>query len=348
MSVVTEIPFSQPLVSVVMLTYNHAPYIKQSIDSILQQQVEFGVELVIGEDCSTDGTAEYVQAVAKQYPAHVRLITSPTNVGARKNGERTARACRGQYIAYCEGDDYWNDMKKLARQVAFLADRPDYSMVHTHCNRYFVTKKQFVPNSLSVPRNLDDANAYEDLLLERRCPLTVTVMTRRELLFRLMDHCPECTDPTWPMGDTQRWLELSRLGKVGCIHEPLATTNVLAESAGQSRDLRKRLRFYLKARELKLHYLKKYPIEPGLARIVREKVAFTLLQQAFDAGDYEVAQDMYADYRANCDEPLFRAKWLLWGSQTPVRKQLVRPLKKATRIWAQVQRRLQPSALDTP
>jgi glycosyltransferase involved in cell wall biosynthesis len=326
-----------------MTTYNHGLYVRQAMASVLEQQVDFGVELVIGEDCSTDETPAYVREAQQRHPDHVRLVTSEQNVGARNNGARTSRACIGKYVAYCEGDDYWNDPTKLAQQVAFLESNPDYSMVHSHCNRYYVLKKRMVRNSLTVPSGLDDANAYEDIMLGRRSPLTVSVVTRRDLLFRIVEDCPECTDPVWPMGDTQRWLELSRLGKVACIHEPLATTNVLPESAGQSQDPRKHLRFYLKARELKLHYLKKYPINPQLARVVREKQALILLQLAFAAGDTAVAEEMYSDYCAHCENPIPRAKWLVWGSQSATRRRLVQPLVQADRRWRNLGIRLNRS-----
>jgi glycosyltransferase involved in cell wall biosynthesis len=129
MAQVTDIKFSEPLVSVKMITFNHRPYIEKAITSILSQQVDFGVELVIGEDCSTDGTREVVIDFQRRFPDHIRVITSDSNVGMRQNGARTRRACRGKYMGSCEGDDFWHDPNKLAEQVAFLEARPEYVMV---------------------------------------------------------------------------------------------------------------------------------------------------------------------------------------------------------------------------
>ena len=92
----------KPLVSVHMITYNHAPYIVKAIEGVIQQKTNFPFELVIGEDCSTDGTREIVFEYRKKYPDIIRVITSEQNVGAIKNGYRTEKACRGKYIAYCE------------------------------------------------------------------------------------------------------------------------------------------------------------------------------------------------------------------------------------------------------
>ena len=94
-----------PLVSVVMTTYNHAPYLRQAIEGVLAQQTPFDVELVLGEDCSTDATPAICREYAERYPGRVRLVTGPANVGWRANYRRTFEACRGRYVAYCDGDD---------------------------------------------------------------------------------------------------------------------------------------------------------------------------------------------------------------------------------------------------
>src|ERR1700690_2758382 len=110
----------EPLVSVKMITYNHAPYITRAIEGVLQQKTTFPFELIIGEDCSTDGTREIVFAYQKKYPDIIRVITSDKNVGMNINGLRTIKAGKGKYIALCEGDDYWHNPEKLQKKVDFL------------------------------------------------------------------------------------------------------------------------------------------------------------------------------------------------------------------------------------
>ena len=109
-----------PLLSIVTITYNHEPFIAKTIEGVLMQQVKFPIELIIAEDCSTDGTRAICQRYAAQYPALIRLITSESNVGAIANERRDMRAARGKYIAFCEGADYWTDPLKLHKQVDFL------------------------------------------------------------------------------------------------------------------------------------------------------------------------------------------------------------------------------------
>lgn len=116
----------QPILSIHCITYNHELYISDALDSFLQQVTTFDFEIVVGEDCSSDRTREIVNRYAALHPNRIRLITSAANVGANANFERTLRACRGKYIAICEGDDFWRDASKLQQQVQFLERNQDY------------------------------------------------------------------------------------------------------------------------------------------------------------------------------------------------------------------------------
>ena len=111
-----------------MITWNHEPYVAQAIDAILAQQGNFDFELIIGEDCSTDATREICARYAER-DSRVRLVTSERNVGIHANFRRIWNAAQGRYVAFCEGDDYWSDPHKLAKQIAFLEARPDFTLV---------------------------------------------------------------------------------------------------------------------------------------------------------------------------------------------------------------------------
>jgi len=112
---------STPLVSVHMITYNHGPYLAEAIESVIAQRAGFPFELVIGEDCSTDDTREVALDYQRRYPHLIRVIYSDRNVGMWGNCRRVAMACRGEYIAFCEGDDYWINPGKLQKQVEVLS-----------------------------------------------------------------------------------------------------------------------------------------------------------------------------------------------------------------------------------
>jgi glycosyltransferase involved in cell wall biosynthesis len=120
---------TNPLVSVCMVTYRHAGFIGQAIESVLAQRCDFPIELVIGDDCSPDRTGEIVLEYQNRRPDLIRVIGSAANVGAYANEDRCTRACRGTYIAVCEGDDYWCDVDKLQQQVAVFRQLPDCQLV---------------------------------------------------------------------------------------------------------------------------------------------------------------------------------------------------------------------------
>lgn len=107
-----------PLVSVHMITYNHEPYIRQAIDGVMMQQTKFEFELIIGEDCSQDNTRKICLEYQKRYPERIRVLWADVNVSKLGGNSRRIRArSRGEFVAICEGDDYWTDPLKLQKQI---------------------------------------------------------------------------------------------------------------------------------------------------------------------------------------------------------------------------------------
>ena len=116
------------IVSVCMITYNHELYINQAIEGIMVQKTNFQIELVIGEDCSTDNTRKICLEYKEKYPDKINLLLPVKNLGMIPNFVNTLNACTGKYIAICEGDDYWTDPLKLQKQVDFLEENEDFSV----------------------------------------------------------------------------------------------------------------------------------------------------------------------------------------------------------------------------
>lgn len=114
-------------VSVLIVTYNHEKYIAEALDSVLMQEVDFGYEIVIGEDFSTDNTRDILIDYQRKHPDKIRLLLQEKNFGfyGKYNFILTFHACRGQYIAMLEGDDYWTSPEKLQKQVDVLDNNPD-------------------------------------------------------------------------------------------------------------------------------------------------------------------------------------------------------------------------------
>lgn len=121
-----------PLVSICSITYNHAPFIRQCLDGFLMQQCNFPIEIIINDDCSTDGTTEIIREYAEKYPDKIFPIFHEENLysqGVRGMFQKFVYPkARGKYIALCEGDDYWTDPLKLQKQVDFLESHHECSM----------------------------------------------------------------------------------------------------------------------------------------------------------------------------------------------------------------------------
>lgn len=114
-----------------MPVYNHEKYVAQAIESIIGQKTNFPFRLVIGEDCSKDGSRAIIAQYAAAYPDKVFPVYHEHNLGAQGNGSYLCAVIEADYACICEGDDYWIDEYKLQKQVDFLQANPDFSMCFT-------------------------------------------------------------------------------------------------------------------------------------------------------------------------------------------------------------------------
>ena len=219
----------QITVSIFLLTYNQEQFIAQTINSILMQKANFKFQIVIGEDCSTDGTRSICKTFAEKYSNKIKLLPAlEKNIGLIANYMRTIKACEGKYIAICDGDDYWIDENKLQKQVSFLEDNPNYSIVYSKLKKLFPdgTFKE------SIQRKLKQAGDFDDLVFENVIP-SVTVLFRNRQNISAV--------PTWitnfPYGDWPTYLWILKDG--GKIHFMDEITAVYRMHIGVSAQVRK-------------------------------------------------------------------------------------------------------------
>jgi glycosyltransferase involved in cell wall biosynthesis len=109
---------------VAITTYNLEKWLPRALDSALMQRRDFPIEIVIGDDASTDGTLCIAQAYRDKHPDIIRVVERANNVGVQRNTYETLGACRGKYTACLDGDDYWTDPDKLRVQVEVLEPNP--------------------------------------------------------------------------------------------------------------------------------------------------------------------------------------------------------------------------------
>jgi hypothetical protein len=121
---------SPPRVSVIVMAYEQERFIGKCLNSILAQNVNFAVEIIVHDDASKDKTSRIAIAYAKKFPHIFKVFIQKENQFSKQIKVRPLllKKCRGQYIAHCDGDDFWTDPNKLRKQLAFLDQHPEYVM----------------------------------------------------------------------------------------------------------------------------------------------------------------------------------------------------------------------------
>lgn len=133
-----------PKVSVAVITFNQEETIAQALDSVLCQRGNFSLDVVIGDDCSTDRTGEICKQYARRFLDKVSVLSSNCNQGIMANFARVVNACKGEYLAILAGDDYWCDDLKLQKQLNYLHQHPDCGVVCTDGYRLLVESGKMV------------------------------------------------------------------------------------------------------------------------------------------------------------------------------------------------------------
>jgi glycosyltransferase involved in cell wall biosynthesis len=288
------------LVSVPIITYNHEPYIAEAIESVLAQITDFDIEIIIGEDCSTDDTGRIVTQYAHKYKEKIRVITSKENVGIIANITRTEKACRGKYIAYLEGDDYWSDPNKLQLQVDFLESHPDYGLVFGDRNEYFQKNGKLIKaHNKYYGKKILSGDIFDEVLIRNFIP-TCTVCLRRELLQRYFDY-DYLSKQNLLIHDLPKWLDIAANSKIGYIDKPLATYRVLEDSISHASEKKSVLHWFESMHKARLYYIRKYNRPQQTEVIVLNNYYKGLLELAYWHRDHELALHAYPKLKQRRD-----------------------------------------------
>lgn len=214
----------RPKVSVCFITYNHANYIEQALDSILSQQTNFSFEIVIGDDCSTDGTTEIVKRYADKYPNIVRAYIHPENLTqyglpGKYNFTHAFYQCRGEYIIHIEGDDYYIDNLKFQKQADYLDAHPKLSACFHNALMKFEDGSGREDYNINPPDQKTPITV-NDLLAEREIwfMATASVMIRKSVIG---DRFPDWFFET-KSGDIPLYVMLSDHAPIGYLPDVMS------------------------------------------------------------------------------------------------------------------------------
>lgn len=276
-----------PLVSICVLSYNHEPYLRESLDGIVNQVCPFDYEVLIHDDASKDRSQEIIREYTERYPARFKPILQTENQyskGVKITITYNYPRAQGRYIAICEGDDYWSDPHKLQKQVEYMEAHPDCSMVYGRVRHYKQRRQKFGPLWGGAPET-----SFERLL-EGNCIPTPTVLVRRSVI---EDYTREIAPDaaTWRMGDYPLWLYASLRGRIHFMEDQLAVYRVLEESASHFRDFAQCDRFCRSSYDICAYFARRYRPE-----LLERILANSLWERLYHAIRYRAA-DQAAELR---------------------------------------------------
>lgn len=235
-------------VSVLCLTYNQKDYIGDCLRGFISQNTDFDFEILVHDDASTDGTTEIVMEYVEKYPNIVIPFFEEENQyskGIQISQEILAHHVRGEYVAICEGDDYWCDNLKLQNQVDFLEMNPDYSAC-TH-DSFILNCRN---NEMRVYREEKadlDVDIADIISWRNRVFLTSSVMIRSNLLKR------DSTFWAKGFGDYPAALWYAINGKIRFLAKPMSVYREYANGSwtnSQEKSKRKQIETFEEINEL--------------------------------------------------------------------------------------------------
>lgn len=174
-----------PLVSICCITFNHENLVREAIESFLCQETTFPIEILIHDDASTDRTATIIKEYISRYPRLFIAILQTENqfsLGKKLFPLLFARAS-GDFIAICEGDDYWQDRRKLEAQVAVFENYPTATIVHTNYDRLISSRLgDRVLRAAYGAKPLPQGNVYPAYMRGEFMVLTCTTMLKTTIV----------------------------------------------------------------------------------------------------------------------------------------------------------------------
>lgn len=208
-------------VSVLCITYNHEPYIRQALEGFVSQKTDFAFEVLIHDDCSPDGTAAIIREYEQKYPQIIKPIYQTVNQysqGIDIEGSILLPLAQGEFVAFCEGDDSWSDPHKLQRQYDYLSSHPECSAcVHNAVFHDVSTGVDTTVPGVAEPRPY----SLEEIVMEGGAIFATNSLMMRTNSYRQMPGCFR----TPGFGDYQLFLYAAISGTVICLPDCMSVYN---------------------------------------------------------------------------------------------------------------------------
>jgi glycosyltransferase involved in cell wall biosynthesis len=278
-------PDSDVTASVLILTYNQKHLIQDTLLSVLGQNTSFAFEIVIGDDASADGTAEFCEYLGRNFP-RLKVLRQPNNLGHVANFHATLSECKGRYVALLGGDDIWHNPLKLEQQVQYLISHPDFVLSHTHNNILEHSTGKILTRKLSSRKR--EGSCFEKLAAEGNF---ITASTA------VFDAWKLTTDDirtlaSFPTEDYPLWLLLSQKGNIHYLKDSTVNYRVIEGSLGRpiNQTIQKRIASINAAREIALYFAKIHTNKRQLVREIDNRNDVDILRMLLSQKEHALAK----------------------------------------------------------
>lgn len=301
---------SKTKVSVGVITYNQHDTIQQTLDSILVQKGDFDLELVIGEDCGSDGTYAICADYAERYPDVVKLLPNTHNLGIMGNFARVMKTCTGDYVGICAGDDYWCDEQKLQKQLDYFKSHSDVGVVSTSGYKLLVKSNKLVPNAIAPIHPIEDGDIKKFYFSKDYrggvYAMPLSLLIKRELM-QYVDF-DEFVKRGFPVEDFPMQAVLAQHTKWGHIDDLCVVYRVYKESATYiSFDHPKYLQLYRGLADIRRYLNELFPNDACFSETeLQEQVFYKEFLLYLHKLDYKQAKQLVASAVAISDTPKVR------------------------------------------
>jgi glycosyltransferase involved in cell wall biosynthesis len=227
----------QPLVSIIIPSYNRSDTVGQTIDSILNQRCDFEYQIVIGDDCSTDNVREVLVTYQKKYPEKIKLIFHERNIGLGANWATCVLNSKGKYIANCDNDDYWHNPEKLQLQVDFMEANPEYGLCHTDYRTHNRTTGEIKELRCANKTVIDETQVEAVMNGHFKC-CNASIIYRKETLLQYVNF-DDYIKYKFTLQDWNTWMLLAKNTKFYEMHISTSTFGIETESITRPKDIKK-------------------------------------------------------------------------------------------------------------
>lgn len=314
------------MISVIICTYNQEKTIARTLDSILCQKCHLPFEIVIGEDCSTDGTGAICKDYAQRHPDQIRLFSNPQNKGVVDNYFDCLMACRGELIADCAGDDFWVDDQKLEKALQIMESDDGITLVHTAWKSYNEQTKiaSDSPQQPFPAPVTEGKTMLEAILTQTSMPVIqlCTSLYRADVIKEAYHAYPSLfRGSDIVCEDLQVSFFVAMKGKIAYLPEVTLHYSQGENTVSAPKDIRKQFDFFKKATNQSHEIAKTFGISSETTAYFFRQRTFAMLMHAFRAHDVQMRNEAI-----DCQKQ--------WGAKDNVAIRMIKAITACEPLWA--------------